>query len=53
MKAEIRIVKSETLKRRDDETRSIEINMMRELMRRYPDKARELFDKMLLTKRAA
>lgn len=52
----IKLVKREEIERSRDRTRSIEINMMRELMRRYPEQARDVVADLLklsLTKTAA
>jgi hypothetical protein len=49
-------IKRDVIERSVDEVRSVEIQMMRALMRRYPDKAKEVaFElfKLSLTKRDA
>lgn len=51
----VRIPRQE-IERQSDEDRSVEISMMRTLMLRYPDKAREMaaqYLKITLTKTAA
>ncbi len=50
------IIKKAEVDRQRDQTRSIEINMMRELMCRYPKQARDIavdLLKIVLTKQAA
>lgn len=52
----IEIMKRADIERERDQVRSIEINMMRELMRRYPEQARDVvvdLFKLSLTKSAA